>query len=419
MVIRKLCITLSLLLLYAGTLSAKQTTLRLEETTTLDGSKIKHRPGDVFKIKDGKYSSLTIKNFQGSADAPITFINSGGIAEFDSREKGNSALTISGCKHIRLTGSGDTQNRYGIRAACGKKGPHAVNVIGRSSSIEIDHIEVFGAGFAGFNVKDEPSMQHKTTRDQFTMRNIALHDNYVHDVKGEGFYIGHTFYDGYDPKKTGKPTMPHLIEGLRLYNNICKDTGCEGIQVGSASEDCEIYNNTILNSGVSPFAEYQDNGMQIGAGTQAKVYDNLIDTCPSNGFVVFGYGKVNIENNLVRNPGKSGMYINTKGGDHYLIQNNTFDSPNDDGVLIGNWKKPPATMELLNNLFILKNSKSNAIVNQNTKAKLTDKKNRTLSQSSKSQPRGVGADLKFTKIDDFEHVSFTTKAPTPFKEPEH
>lgn len=412
MVIRNLCLSLSFLLLSMHSLPAKQHTPNLAEKTTLDGSRIKHRPGDTFKLKSGNRGSLTIRNFEGTADKPITFINDGGVATFDSRKSGGAALNIIGCKHIRVTGSGDAEHRYGIRAACGKKGPHAINVIDRSSSIEIDHIEVFGAGFAGFNVKDEPSVERKTTRDQFTMRNISLHDNYVHDVTGEGFYIGHTFYFGYDPKKTGNPIMPHLINGLRVYNNICQNTGCEGIQVGSTTEDCEIFNNTIINSGISPFAKYQDNGLQIGVGTQAKVYNNMIKQCPSNGLVVFGHGDVVIENNLIVEPGKNGMYINTKDGESYIISNNTFERPSNDGVLIGNWKKPPATVELEKNLFVLKNTKSEGIVNQNKQAKLKQKGNRTTTKNT--TVKGVGAVLEFTKTHGIEHASFSNKAPTPF-----
>jgi hypothetical protein len=361
--------------------------VELSDVTVLDGEKLEHRPGQVFVLPSGKYKKLTIRNFKGEARRPVMFINAG-LVEINNTDLGGGAIDIRHCQHVRLTGSGPRgavtddpyASRCGIRIACGERGPHALNVVNRSSDIEIDHIEVYGAGFAGFNVKDETST---VTRDQFTMYRMSIHDNYVHHTKGEGFYIGHTFFDGYDPKKTGRPVLPHVIRGLRVYNNVTVKTGCEGIQVGSAVSDARIYNNTIIDSGTDPFAKWQDNGMQIGAGTRAVVYNNVIRGCPGVGMVIFGHEELTVYNNVVVDAGAIGMYVNTKGGQRYVLAHNTIVHPGSDGVRIGNWRNPPAKVTVVNNIIITKPGATDpktrkpvrGIANQNRQAALDDKPN--------------------------------------------
>ena len=347
----------------------------------IDGEKIDYQPGDTFAISEGAYQKVVIKNFTGTDTAPVVFRNSGLVRVDNTKHKGG-ALTISGCKNIRLTGSGEVDNvknisglSCGFRVSVGKNGPHAVNVIGKSSNIEIDHIEVCGAGFAGFNVKDEPRKDLSTNRGHFTMYDISIHDNYVHDVTGEGFYIGHTFYDGYYPDGKGEgkePLWPHVIKGLKVYNNYTVDTGCEGIQVGSAVERCEIYNNTIIRSGRTPFAKYQSNGMQIGTGTNAVVYGNYISDVPDNGMIIFGSFGSCIFNNVITGVGGSGVYISTKDVDGYYLFNNTIYDCKKDGICIGNWHKPPVPVYIYNSIIA---ADGKSINNQLKTAPLIEKGN--------------------------------------------
>lgn len=361
--------------------------VELNDVTVLDGQTMDYRPGQVFVLPAGKYKKLTIRNFKGEARRPVTFLN-GGLVEIHNTDLGGGAIDLSNCQHVRLTGSAPRAahtddphaRKCGIRIASGERGPHALNVVHRSSDIEIDHIEVYGAGFAGFNVKDETST---VRRDQFTMYRMSIHDNYVHHTKGEGFYIGHTFFDGYDPKKTGRPVLPHVIRGLRVFNNVTVKTGCEGIQVGSAVADARIHNNTIIDSGADPFAKWQDNGMQIGAGTRARVYNNYIRGCPGVGMVMFGHEELTVYNNVIVDAGAIGIYVNTKGGERYVLAHNTIVHPGSDGVRIGNWRDPPAKVTVVNNIIVTKRGATDpktrkpvqAIANQNRAAAIDDKPN--------------------------------------------
>lgn len=366
-------------------------TFGTEKHLILDGKNIRHKGGEVFAIRKGKYQKITIRNFKGKAGKPVIFVNSGGVVEVDNTSMRSSAIGISNCHFVRLTGLGSgaevhsshkndpLATKCGIRARVGKNGPHTLNVTGESTNIEIDHIEVFGAGFAGFNIKDEPSQDLSTNRGKYTMYNISVHDNHVHHTKGEGFYIGHTFYNGY--KQKGKTLLPHVIKGLRIYNNYLHHTGCEAIQVGSVEEDCEIYNNMLIHTGVSPFAKHQNSGLQIGMGTQAKVYNNYISDVPGAGIVVFGHKDTFLYNNVISKIGGSGIITHNAGGDNFWFVHNTVVDCKGDAIHIGNWNNRKLQIEIKNNIV---GSKSRTISVNGKNIKLRDAGNYELKSVSKA-----------------------------------
>ena len=89
-----------------------------------------------------------------------------------------------------------------------------------------------------------------------TMRNVEIHDLYVHDVGSEGIYFGST-----------QAQPQHSFEGLRIYDNRFLRTGTEALQVGQLGSDCEIHHNVLGPGAVrwrSAFAQYQDGNVQYG-----------------------------------------------------------------------------------------------------------------------------------------------------------
>ena len=318
--------------------------------SVVDGSKIRHRPGLVIAVKAGKRETLKIINFKGTASKPITVKNLGGVVDVSNSNRGY-AIAIQGCKHLRFSGTGKKGVGLGFRCKTARKGMMAFHINGKSSNIEVDHVEVYGAGFAGFNVKDEPREDKSTNRGNFVMYDISLHDNYVHDTKGEGFYIGHTFYDGWKNPKTGNVLYPHVIKGLRLYNNIIKNTGCEGIQVGSAPEDVEIFNNLIIGTGKSPFAKWQNNGVQIGKPTTGRIFNNVIIDVPATGFVVWGDGTNHFFNNVIANVGGYGVYVHAQKGSGYVFANNTIVNAAKGGLRFN--KSDTDKFIVINNIIVL------------------------------------------------------------------
>jgi len=339
----------------------------------LDGERMNVRPGDVIAVQAGAYRFIRFPNVRGSAERPVTIVNEGGLVDVRNDDRGY-AVVIERSQHVHLTGTGSRAHEYGFRCHITKKGMTAFHVNGKSCDVEVDHVEISGAGFAGFNVKDEPRPDGSTNRPNFVMRNINLHHNYVHDVKGEGFYVGHTFYTGY--KVEGKVLYPHEIHGLRIHHNLTRRTGCEGIQVGSAAEDVEIHDNVIEDAGVAPFADYQNNGMQIGTATTGRIYNNVIRRCPGTGIIITGRGNNTFANNLVVDCGGSGMYLMDReqemSGVGYRFVNNTIVNPGDWGFGLNCARAPEIVVA--NNIVVQDNGKPH-IQNHKAGTKLVKRNN--------------------------------------------
>ncbi len=189
----------------------------------------------------------------------------------------------------------------------------------------------------GIMAKTDPTCDDATIRGNFTMKNVVIHHNYIHDTQGEGLYIGNSFYaDGRDVSPCGK-RLPHEIHGLRIYQNIVKNTGLDGIQVGCATQDSEVFNNTIENFGVLGTSS-QWSGIQLGEGTGGLCYNNLIKNGKGQGIIALGLGKASMYNNLIVEVGKQGIFADLRGdgpfGSGYVIINNTIVTTGDDGIEI-------------------------------------------------------------------------------------
>ena len=269
---------------------------------------------------------MEFHNIVGTPDQPIIIKNCGGPVKIVADDKWH-AIRTQNSKYFRITG-GTVPGVYGINVQGGEMG---LKLDGLSTNFEIDHVEVSNAGFAGIMAKTDPTCNDSTIRGNFTMYDVLLHDNYIHDTGGEGFYVGNSFWDGMD-RSCGK-RLPHEIKGLKLYNNVVKNTGWEGIQVGCAIEGTEIYNNTINNFGTANI-RHQNNGMQIGSGTGGLVYNNLIRKGPGNGMIVLGTGDNVIYNNIIVDAGSNGVFCDERftPGEGFKFVNNTILNPGQDGI---------------------------------------------------------------------------------------
>lgn len=345
-------------IVYAYTIKASE--------SMVDGSQLNLPPGSFIAIESGTRGPLYLKNFKGLPGQPITFINHSS-GKTILKGSGSWTLKVGNCKDIRITGSGSSDT-YGILV---DGGHNAVTLPELTTDFEIDHIEVKNAGFAGIMGKTDPNCDSKTWRENFLMTDVSLHDNYIHDVKGEGFYIGYSFYNG--RSESCGTVYPHEIHGLRIYKNIIKNSGCEGIQVGCAAKDCEIFDNYIENYGTDPFAAYQNNGLQIGAGTAGKCYNNIIRKGPGNGMQVFGTGGNLIYNNVIADAGSIGIFCDerTAPTEGFIFINNTIVNTGSDGMRLYSEQVPMNT--IINNIIV--NPKSGKYVNTTSGVKLNEKNN--------------------------------------------
>jgi len=330
----------------------------------VDGNSLPIKGGDTVCITSGNRSTLRLINFHGDSLNYIIFKNCGDNVIVETTN--NVGISILNSSYFRFTGTGNTTSKYGIKVLKTPKESNGLSIDGLSTNYEIDHIEIANSGFAGIMSMSHPTCDGTANRGNFVQRNTSIHDNFVHNTSGEGFYIGHSFYTGYSTSCDGKPDtlFPSEIKGLRVFNNIVDSTGWDGIQVGCATSDCEIYGNLITNYGVASISS-QNSGMQIGAGTTGRCYNNAIINGSGSGINIFGLGNNYFYNNIVVNAGKlvnpTGDIINKAYGmfcdDRSTIQglsfnfmNNTIIAPKTDGIRI--YSSQSRNNKFYNNLII-------------------------------------------------------------------
>lgn len=296
----------------------------------IDGKVLGIKPGAVICLKAGTtYKNLNFQNIVGTASAPVTIKNCGGTVVLNATGM-SYGMKFGKSKYFRLTG-GNTRGIYGIKV----QGGHInMSFEALTTNFEVDHVEGTSAGFAGIMAKTDPTCDAATVRGNFTMRNVSIHDNYIHDCAGEGLYIGNSFYKNGVSTSCGRK-YPHEIHYLKVYNNRVRNSGWEGIQVGCATVGAEIYGNTVEYYGKKNAAA-QNNGVQLGEGTGGKFYGNFIKSGPGNGLIILGLADNVVHNNIIVNAGASAIFCDDRvsTGTGFKFINNTLINPKQDGIRI-------------------------------------------------------------------------------------
>lgn len=314
--------------------------------------------GDVFCIEAGVYDFFRFFDFQGEADNPLIFKNCGGLVEINADNY--SGIQFAGSQYVRLTGTGNDDMEYGIKIASSPNSGLSISRL--STDFEIDHVEITNTGFAGIVAKTDPECDDESAwRGNFVLTNLDLHDNYIHDNnEGEGFYIGYTgsYEQGKEKTCNGETDTlyGHLLKHVKIYNNRVVNISWDGIQVSNTTEDCEVYNNYIENYGTAD-EDVQNEGIVLGSGTAARVYNNYIDGGTGHGIQNFGLGPVYIYNNIVLDAGERGIYNDRKHAvepaEPYMIANNTVIDPAEHGIFYNNGQNSvESTHEYYNNLVV-------------------------------------------------------------------
>ena len=299
------------------------------------------QPGDTICLLPGQKSYLRIVYLHGTPEEPIVVINILGVVEISQFYYG---IKIDSCSYIKLSGKGVGSFPYGINVHDIDTGA-GMSIEGLSTDIEVEGIEISNTLFAGVFCKSDPDCEFKSTRDKYTMRNVSLHDNYIHDTGMEGFYIGSSFYTGFSTQCGGVDTilLPHLIRGLKIYNNRLTRTGWDGLQVSSSDSACMIYGNEISYDSESAELN-QMSGIIMGEGSACDCYNNFILNGKGNGIQVLGLGGNKVYNNLILNAGRTyyqeypymnGIYVgdqSTTPGSRFILAYNTIISPKDYGI---------------------------------------------------------------------------------------
>lgn len=340
-------VTLLFLILFFQ-MSAQPVSILADSTVTLiDGEHAPFdqvHPGDTILLEGGQRDFLLIRNLSGTHESPIYIVNYKGSVIINTNHY--FGISIQNCHNFHLTGSGDPLEFYGIRIE-GVANGGGLGAGGMSTDYELDHLLIQNCLAGGINAKTDPDCSLHSTRDAFTQFNTLIHDNYIADVGDEGMYIGSTKYFGQTIQCNGKDTLllPSLLKGVRIYNNIVKRSGMDGIQVSSASEDCQVFDNLVLNDSWKEIFG-QMSGITIGGGSKCDCYNNFIKEGNGNGIEIHGLGGFRVFNNIIVEAGRNfqpadtskmrfGIYVtdvSTLPGASYSILFNTIVKPKSDGI---------------------------------------------------------------------------------------
>lgn len=276
--------------------------------TMLNNDTVGLKPGDTLCISAGIREYLTLLNFHGNADSTLVVINCGGQVVVNTTNSiyYQQGINLKHCKYLQFTGTGDTSIAYGFEIQNTNIGS-GLDARDGSTHLEIDHLEISGTSFAGMIVKDDPKCNGDYTRAQFVMRDIHIHDNYIHHTDGEGIYLGVTSYDGFAKDCSGDGIVDtlllgHEVIGVNIHDNLMDSIGREGIQVFSAPRDVKIHHNRVTNYGLSKEAAH-NSGIQLGDGCAGNIYNNFVKKGYGSGIHISADSTCLVFNNIIDEAG--------------------------------------------------------------------------------------------------------------------
>ncbi len=272
-------------------------------------------------IKGGVYDriSINIPGLSGTSSCPITITNYNGQVKCKQ-------FIVTGVSYFKATGKYDAAAKTGDSNFLGHAGGYAfsadtygilidnqwldvedflLGIAGsgsyQASNWEVEFMEIRNGGFS--NV-------FKWDNQGAPMSDCKIHDLYIHDVHGEGMYVG----------STGGGTQNPFIN-LQVYNNRILRVGNDGVQLGQLREGCVIQNN-VINGAInwkSPFGEYQDNGVQLALRNGGVIFrknvvinagEKWLNVFTSNVGGVTPSGNIEIDSNVfLYNHGPLGAYF--------------------------------------------------------------------------------------------------------------
>jgi hypothetical protein len=345
--------------------------------TTIDGTTIPGLlPGDTILFEHGTYYQIVIKNITGTKDKPIVILNKSGQVIITNNP--NFGLDIAGCSFLKFSGKGYNSYYYGWLIkdiiTTGTSGGNGASMDGLSTNIEFENVEINNVTFVGIFAKTDPVCQFLAQLKTFVMRDVFIHDCYLHNIGHEGMYLGSSKYkDGYslNCNNITSTVYPHLLKNLKVYNNIVDSTGWDAIQI-SCADTCKVYNNRVSHDSYADVAS-QMSGIMLGGGSQyCDCYNNRITDGHGDGIEVLGLGNNKVFNNLIVNAGKDyslsgpkhGIYVGvvtSQDTGATLILNNTIINPRTYGIDFQNTISVGS--KEVNNIIVVPSPYLNAIVN--------------------------------------------------------
>lgn len=280
------------------------------------------KPGDTVTIPSGTRGPLRIRNCNGTASNPIVIRNdpNGNGPAVIRMSSGSSGFVFNcySCIGVEIDGSYKWQGApggitYGIELTItGGGGPTAyLKIGGLSRFVTIRNVEIDGKWPAiaknGNGIVVSDSSFKRSKYPGLWREGLLIEDNYVHDVEGEGMYIGANYSAGEIP-----------LRNVEIRYNRVEDTGWEGINTKSMwSGNNTIHHNEVRRAGKNgshTSEKEQYAGIKNNAGT-VKIYNNWIESTGQHGIGVWtqegpkssegrGPFEAHIWNNVIVDAGK-------------------------------------------------------------------------------------------------------------------
>jgi hypothetical protein len=288
------------------------------------------RPGAVICLPAGTRPNLLVRNIHGTAAAPITIRNNGGVTRITGSVQADGGILVQASTFIRISGAGveahcgasyrGDDQRCGLVIDGAQKGIKVDTAKGGAvGGFEFDHVEVVHTSQTiktrGITIHPIPGL---------TVKGIHVHDNHVVETLAEGIYIGSEPHN--QPfEKLGK------VENVEIDHNLVERSGYDGIKLKVGLGSVAIHDNVIHDAGqlgdpahqggikTAFSGGYYYNNTVIG-GVEGIRMDRVLPVDPTYYF-----------NNLV--VGVASVGIQTSQ-DHAAIYNNTIVDSQGDGIKV-------------------------------------------------------------------------------------
>ena len=174
-----------------------------------------------------------------------------------------------------------------------------------TTNFEAFGFEFYDCTFTAIMAKTDPRTNDPNTwrptvegGQGFNMMNCKFHNNYIHDVGGEGYYLG--YFDGGTLVRTNDQGQEvsyraHANIDWRVYRNRFERCGLDGLQF-NGGYDSVIAHNVLIDSGIGgDFG--QSTGMSLSLS--GRINNNVINGVGSAGIQVGPTGPLDIYNNMI------------------------------------------------------------------------------------------------------------------------
>ncbi|RYE89823.1 MAG: hypothetical protein EOO75_11160, partial [Myxococcales bacterium] len=198
---------------------------------------------------------LTVTGFAGTAEAPITVRSCGGTFRIEGGDSGQ-ALLVRESQHVRLSGGEGAERGWRIQGAKpASTYVMGVAFIGCSQGITLDHFEISGTSYTALrNHHDSPACPVR--------RGFVVRDNYLHDVGGEGMFLG-----------INDDQSPYQLDDVVVADNLVVRPGYQGIKLGMV-QNGRIERNVVIEAGAAQ-TDGEDTGLALGPRMNLVVRDNV------------------------------------------------------------------------------------------------------------------------------------------------